>query len=181
MEMFYAKDRREWRAWLRKHGSSCQEIWLVYYKKGSGKPRVPYDHAVEEALCYGWIDGMVRRLDEQRYLQRFTPRCPGSEWAPSNLKRMKRLIAAGRVTRAGLKVYNVARKTTPPLPTQMPRELEKIFKAQAEAWRNYQGFPPYYRRLTTGWVASAKKEETRRKRLEKLIDLSARNERIKLM
>ena len=181
METLYVKDRREWRAWLRKHGATCQEIWLVYCKKNSGKPSVPYDHAVEEALCYGWIDGQTRALDDLRYLPRFTPRRPGSNWAPSNLKRVKRLIAEGRMTRAGLKVFNVPRKTAPPLPTQMPRELEKFFKTQAEAWSNSRGFPPYYRRMTAGWVASAKRDETRRKRLDKLIAFSARNERIKFM
>ena len=182
MQTFYAKDRRQWRAWLEKNHGKCAEIWLVYYKKDSGKPRVPYDEAVEEALCFGWIDGKIKKLDQARFAQRFTPRQQRSPWNQTNIQRAERLIAAGKMAAAGLAAFQPERRRDYlPLPTELPKELEARFRKQPAAWKNFQNFPPYYRRAMSGWVASAKKEETRLSRLEKLIELSARNERIKLM
>jgi uncharacterized protein YdeI (YjbR/CyaY-like superfamily) len=182
METVHAKDRREWRAWLQKNHGKLSEIWLIYYKKDSGRPRVPYEDAVEEALCFGWIDGKIKKLDEDRFAQRFTPRTLRSPWNQANIQRAERLIAEGKMTAAGLAAFKSdKRRETPVLPTEMPKELEAKFRKQTAAWKNYQNFPPYYRRMTAGWVASAKKEETRLGRLEKLIEFSARNERIKFM
>jgi uncharacterized protein YdeI (YjbR/CyaY-like superfamily) len=182
METVFAKDRAEWRRWLAKNHARCNEIWLAFYKKASGKPTVSYDHAVEEALCFGWVDGLKKKLDDECYVYRFTPRKPKSQWSKSNLQRVERLIAEGKMMQAGLKAYNAEdRRETEPLPTEMPKVLEEKFRKQRAAWANYQKFPPGYRRLTAGWVASAKKEETQIKRLEKLIELSARNDRIEFM
>ena len=182
MKTVYAKDRRQWRAWLEKNHARCDEIWLIYYKKDSGKPRVPYEEAVEEALCFGWIDGKIKKIDESRFAQRFTPRTARSPWNQSNIRRAERLITEGNMTPAGLAAFqSKLRRETPVLPTEMPNELEARFRKQAAAWKNYQNFPPYYRRITAGWVATAKKEETRMRRLEKLIEVSARNERINFM
>src|SRR5579864_405114 len=182
MKTVYAKDRREWRTWLRKNHDKCDEIWLVYYKNESGKPRVPYEEAVEEALCFGWIDGKIKKVDQARFAQRFTPRRPRSSWNETNIQRAERLIAEGKMTPAGLAAFqSEQRRETAVLPTEMPHELEAKFRAQTTAWNNYRNFPPYYRRMTAGWVASAKKEATRLGRLEKLIDFSARNEQIKFM
>jgi uncharacterized protein YdeI (YjbR/CyaY-like superfamily) len=182
MKTVYAKDRREWRAWLQKNHDKCDEIWLVYYKKDSGQPRVPYEDAVEEALCFGWIDTKIKKVDEARFAQRFTPRRPRSPWNKANIERAERLIAEGKMTPAGLAAFNSEqRRETAVLPSEMQKELEAKFRKQSAAWKNYEKFPPYYRRMTAGWVASAKKEETRLGRLEKLIEFSARNERIKFM
>lgn len=182
MNTLRAKGRREWRAWLEKNHGKCSEIWLVYYKKSSGKPRIPYEDAVEEALCFGWIDGKTRRIDEACYAQRFTPRRPRSSWNRANIKRAERLIAEGKMAAAGLVAFHSEkRRDTPAMPTEMPKEFEARFQRQSAAWKNFQNFPPYYRRMTSGWVASAKKEETRLSRLSKLIEFSARNERIKYM
>jgi len=182
VETVFAKDRAEWRRWLTKNFARRDEIWLVFYKKAAGKTSVSYDHAVEEALCFGWIDGMKKRLDEECYAFRFTPRKPASQWSKSNLQRVERLIAARKMMPAGLKAYNSGeRREVPVLPTEIPKDLEARFRKQRTAWTNYEKFPPGYRRLTAGWVASAKKEETRTKRLEKLIEFSARNERIEFM
>ena len=182
METYYAKDRRQWRAWLEKNHNRSAEIWLIYYKKDSGKPRVPYEEAVEEALCFGWIDGKVRRIDEACYAQRFTPRQQRSPWTRTNIQRVERLIAAGKMAAPGLAAFQPERRREyPPMPKELPKELEARFRKQSVAWKNFQNFPPYYRRVISGWVASAKKEETRLSRLEKLIEFSARNERIKLM
>ena len=182
METVFARDRTEWRRWLKKNAAHCDEIWLVYYKKASDKPTVSYDHAVEEALCFGWIDGMIKKLDEESYAQRFTPRKAKSAWSKSNLERVERMIAEGKMTPAGLKVYHAAdRREVATRPSALPKGLEGKFREQHAAWENFEKFPPGYRRMTAGWVASAKKEETQIKRLEKLIEFSARNERIEFM
>jgi uncharacterized protein YdeI (YjbR/CyaY-like superfamily) len=178
----YVKDRREWRNWLHKNAAKCEEIWLVYYKKDSGQSGISYEDAVQEAVCFGWIDGKIQKLDELRYARRFTPRKPNSRWSASNIRRVEQLNAAGKMTAAGLASFSSAhRLQTPSMPARMPKELEAHFKKQSVAWENFKTFPPHYRRLTTAWVASAKKNETRLKRLQKLIDFSARKERIQFM
>ena len=182
METVFAKDRAKWRRWLAKNFSRSEEIWLVFYRKDSGKQTVSYDHAVEEALCFGWIDGMKKKVNEECYAFRFTPRKAKSPWSKSNLLRVERLMAEGKMMPAGLKAYNSDnRREVPPMPTELPKALEETFRKQRAAWANYEKFPPGYRRVTAGWVASAKKEETQIKRLEKLIDYSARNDRIEFM
>lgn len=182
METVFAKDRAEWRRWLAKNHVRSVEIWLGFYKKASGKQTVSYEEAVEEALCFGWVDGMKKKLDEECFAFRFTPRKAKSGWSKSNLERVDRLIAQGKMMPAGLAAYNSGdRREVPPMPTEFPKMLEEKFRKQRAAWNNYERFPPGYRRMTAGWVASAKKEETRLKRLAKLIELSARNERIEFM
>jgi uncharacterized protein YdeI (YjbR/CyaY-like superfamily) len=182
MDTLSVKDRQEWRSWLRKNAAKREEIWLVYYKKASDQSGISYEDSVEEALCFGWIDGKIQKIDELRYGRRFTPRKPNSQWSKSNIRRVERLTAEGKMTAAGLASSSAAHRVqTTPMPTRLPKELEARFKKQSVAWDNFQSFPPHYRRLTSGWVASAKKEETRLKRLEKLIEFSARNERIQFM
>jgi uncharacterized protein YdeI (YjbR/CyaY-like superfamily) len=182
VETVFAKDRSEWRRWLDKNSARCDEIWLVFYKKASGKQTVSYNHAVEEALCFGWVDGLKKGLDAECYAFRFTPRKAKSPWSKSNIERVERLIAEGKMMPAGLKAHHSTdRRDVTPLPVQMPTEFEDRFRKHRAAWANYEKFPPGYRRMTAGWVASAKKEETRLKRLEKLMEYSARNERIEFM
>jgi len=179
VKTFYIKDRKQWRSWLAKNGTCVKEIWLIYPKKHSGEVRIPYDDAVEEALCFGWIDGTTGRLDGDRYVQRFTPGRPNSRWSAINIRRRK-LIAAGRMTPAGMEAFRPERKIEAH-PTVLPKNLETAFRGRVKAWENYQRFPPFYRRMTVAWVASAKKEETRAKRLGKLMEFSERKERIKFM
>lgn len=182
MKTLYVKDRDGWRKWLEKNGASASEIWLIYYKKDSGKPRISYDAAVEEALCFGWIDSTAKRLDVERYAQRFTPRKPASNWSASNIERVERLIRDGRMTGAGLKAFRPGQKRdASDLPKRLPKDIEGRFRAQKRAWENFNAFPPSYRRLTIGWVASAKKDETRLKRLSQLIETAKNSERIKFM
>jgi uncharacterized protein YdeI (YjbR/CyaY-like superfamily) len=180
MKTLYVEDRGKWRAWLEANSQRATEVWLVYYKKDSGRPRVAYGDAVEEAICFGWIDSKIRKLDEARFAQLFTPRKPNSRWSASNITRAKRMIQEGKMTAAGLKVFDSGNQT-PALPTQLPAALEESFKGQTAAWENFQRFPPSYQRLTIGWVASAKQEETRMRRLRQLIAESAANQRIKFM
>jgi uncharacterized protein YdeI (YjbR/CyaY-like superfamily) len=182
MRTLYVKTRREWRAWLAKHATTSREIWLVYYKKDSAKPRIPYNDAVEEALCFGWIDSTTRKIDSERFAQRFTPRKPKSWWSAINIQRAKELIREKKMTAAGLAAFQ-SHKTmkVEAKPAELPKKLAKKFKAEPRAWENFNRFPPFYRHMTIGWVASAKKEETRFARLQKLIAFSVRNQRIKFM
>jgi uncharacterized protein YdeI (YjbR/CyaY-like superfamily) len=180
MKTLYVEDRSRWRAWLEANSAHAAEVWLVYYKKGTGRPRIAYADAVEEAICFGWIDGKIKKLDQARFAQLFTPRKPKSKWSSSNIARAKRMIKEGKITAAGLKVFD-PRNQTPALPTRLPGPLEEQFRRQETAWENFRCFPPSYQRMTIGWVASAKQEETQLRRLRQLIAESAANKRIKFM
>jgi uncharacterized protein YdeI (YjbR/CyaY-like superfamily) len=182
MNTLFLADRSEWRAWLEQNAKTSEGVWLLYYKKNSGKQRIAYNDAVEEALCFGWIDSKIKKVDEASFAQWFTPRKPKSQWAPSNIKRVKNLIKLGKMTQAGLDAFESHHsRRTQSLPTQLPRNLQEKFKRQVSAWTNFGQFPPSYRRMAIAWVASAKKEETQLKRLNQLIEFSAENKRIKFM
>jgi len=143
---------------------------------------VPYNEAVEEALCFGWIDSIVKSIDEHSYAQKFSRRKPQSKWALSNIERVRKMIAAGKMTAAGMEAFaGHESRMVSPQPTVLPETLEQKFKSSKAAWQNFCGFPPGYRRATIAWVASAKCAETQDKRLATLIETSARNERIKYM
>lgn len=187
MITLHVKDRHAWRAWLRKNAATSAGVWLVDLKKGSREKGVgsrgrcvAYAEAVEEALCFGWIDSTVRKLDALRYCRKFSPRNPRSRWSPSNIERARRMIAARKMTARGLAVFKPEQKTAPH-PTSLPAELKKRFRAHAAAWKNFEAFPPYYRRMCVAWVASATKQATQRTRLEKVMEFAARGERIKWM
>jgi len=176
----HVKGRREWRAWLARNGTSAAGIWVVLYKKETGRRTISYDELIEEALCFGWIDSIMRTVDATCYAQRFTPRKPDSKWSPSNVERVKRLQAAGQMTPAGLAAFATHRdRLLVPHPTALPPELEQEFRSHHRAWENFSACPPGYRRTTIGWVASAKKDETRRRRLAELMATAERGERIK--
>jgi len=169
----------ELRRWLEKKHASEQELWIGFYKKDSGKGGVSYAQALDEALCFGWIDGIRKRLDDASYTTRFTPRKPRSNWSNVNIVHVKRLNAAGRMAAAGLAafelrdpsrsgVYSFERDTaelTPP--------MRKRLEGNARARKYFDAQPPHYRRTTTWWVISAKREETRERRLDQLIARSA--------
>jgi uncharacterized protein YdeI (YjbR/CyaY-like superfamily) len=179
---YHPKNREAWRVWLKKHHRTASEIWCLFSKKHAATPSVSYDDAVEEALCFGWIDGVVRTIDADCYAQRFSPRKPGSSWSPSNIKRMKKMIVAGKVEPAGRAAFaGHQRRRTTPRPTKLPAALERHFRSDLRAWCNFQKFPAGYQRMTIGWVASAKQDRTRRRRLDQLITKSAHNERIKFI
>jgi uncharacterized protein YdeI (YjbR/CyaY-like superfamily) len=180
MKALYVEDRNKWRSWLEANSQRAPEVWLVYNKKATGRPRVAYAHAVEEAICFGWIDGKIKKLDEARFAQRFTPRNPKSKWSRTNIERARRMIREGKMTPAGLKVFNPGRPARS-LPTRLPAALEQEFRKQVTAWENFHRFPPSYRRMTIAWVASAVKDETQLRRLRRLIVQSAANKRIRFM
>ncbi len=180
MKSYYAKDCNQWLNWLTKHAAREKEVWLIYYKKHSRKPSITHEDAVRAAICYGWIDGVIRRLDAERTARRFSPRHPGSRWSALNIRRAQELIRSGEITPAGLAAFRPENKAATP-PRRFSSKLSQIFKKNGTAWRNFQLFPAYYRRLSAGWVESAKKPETRMKRLQQLINFSAANQIIDFM
>jgi uncharacterized protein YdeI (YjbR/CyaY-like superfamily) len=180
METLYVKERSQWRAWLEANSQQATEVWLVFYKKDTGRPQIPYADAVEEAICFGWIEGKIKNLDQARFARLFTPRKPKSTWSRINIERARRMIREGKMTAAGSKVFD-PRNQTPALPTKLPASLHEQFRNHETAWENFTRFPPSYQRMTIGWVASAKQEATRLRRLQQLIAESSRNQRIKFM
>jgi uncharacterized protein YdeI (YjbR/CyaY-like superfamily) len=170
--------RKAWRAWLKKHHAAKKEIWFTYFKKGSGKPSVPYAEAVEEALCFGWIDTTVKTLDTERYVQRFTPRKKGSNWSGPNLERVRRLIANGLMTPAGAvhlpdakqaKSFQEKHDWRTTAPTAAPKDLAAELKKNPRAAAFWKSLAPSYRRLYGRMIREAKKPETRASRVVQLM------------
>jgi uncharacterized protein YdeI (YjbR/CyaY-like superfamily) len=175
--------REAWRAWLQEHHDRESEIWFVFEKKHTGRPSVSYDDAVEEALCFGWIDGLVRRMDEDRYMQRFTPRKPGSQWSASNLKRYAKLREEGRLAPPGLASAPpenaeslLPRRWTPGDP--VPEYIEQELRRHAAAWAAFERLAPSHRKDYVRWIDEAKKDETRRKRLADAVPLLIANRKL---
>lgn len=174
--------RAEWRAWLAKYHDRESEIWLVYNKKQSGRPRVAYAEAVEEALCFGWIDGIAKPIDENRYAQRFTPRREKSSWSLLNRRRFARLVKEGRMTPAGSarRPKRSVASSRPPAANAVPRYIREALAANRVAQRSFDCLAPSYRRRYVRWIDSAKREETRQKRLREAISLLARKRKLGL-
>ena len=176
------KSQADWRAWLAANHDSSKEILLRLFKVHAAHRGLTYKQAVEEALCFGWIDGVVRRLDEDSFSQRYTPRRRGSIWSNINVGHVQRLIKEGRMTPAGLAAFEKrdAKRTGiyafENRPKALPPAMEKQIRANKKAWAYYQEQPPWYRRVTAFWILSAKKEETQQRRLYTLIERSARGE-----
>ena len=180
-------DRAAWRAWLKRNHRTCQRVWLVYYKKGSGKPSVSYNDAVEEALCFGWIDSTLRSIDKERYCQQFTPRRDVNNWSALNRRRLKKLIDAGLMTRAGLaKVHaDVLAMPVPkekvrakPAKVVVPPDLRAALKRNVATKENFEKFSPSYRRHYVAWIISAKRAETRTRRVATAVERLAQNRKL---
>jgi uncharacterized protein YdeI (YjbR/CyaY-like superfamily) len=180
----YFKTAAAFRAWLESHHATTAELWVGFYKKQSGRGGLSYKEAVDHALCYGWIDGLVRGVDEVSYAQRFTPRKARSHWSAVNRRRVTELRESGLMTPAGLKAFAADNNRTAPYsyeqpPATLSSAYTKQFRAQPLAWKHFTSQPPGYQRLATFWVMIAKKEETRARRLATLIADSAAGRRIK--
>ena len=172
----------EFRAWLEEHHAAETELLVGFYKKGSGKPSITWPESVDEALCYGWIDGVRRSLGDDAYTIRFTPRKKRSFWSNVNIRRAGELIAEGRMRPAGLVAFEARTGERSGVYSFEQKDQARVvfseaqarqFQADAKAWEFFQAQPPWYRRTATWWVISAKKEETRAKRLATLIADSA--------
>ena len=183
MDPVYFRSPDEFRAWLEDHHASVDELWVGYFKKGTGTPSMTWPESVDEALCFGWIDGLRRRVDDERYAIRFTPRRTGSTWSRVNLGRVEVLMAAGRMRPAGMAAYE-ARKpeasgySYEERPQELPEPYAAAFRERDEAaWSFFQAQSPSYRRLAIGWILDAKREATRWRRLEQIVEASAGGKR----
>ena len=175
-ETLYVTNRTDWQAWLEKNYDKKKEIWLIYYKKHTKKPCIPYDDAVEEALCFGWIDSTVKRIDDEKHVQRYTPRNLRSVWSPHNIKRVKKMIEQGKMTEAGLKKYEYGMKHNLQAPEtdkniSVPEDLQKALETEKKALENFTNLAPSYRIMYIYWIISEKKEETTKRRINKAVKL----------
>ncbi len=184
MKPKYFKTQSAWHQWLQRNHGRIKELWVGFYKKDSGIPSITYPESLDEALCFGWIDGIRKRVNDSSYTTRFTPRRKKSQWSAVNTRRVRELIRLGRMQPAGLKAF---RDRDPKKTEQRARQrqiakldagYEKKFRARGKAWAFFQSKPPSYQRLTIIWVMSAKMEETRLRRLETLMDCSERGQMI---
>ncbi|HEY8550866.1 MAG TPA: YdeI/OmpD-associated family protein [Vicinamibacterales bacterium] len=184
MDPIYFPSRLALRRWFEQHHATARELIVGYYKKHTGRAGLTYPESVDEALCFGWIDGVRHTVDTDRYVNRFTPRRPGSHWSQVNIRRVEALIREGRMTPAGLaafearKANRTGRTSYEQRPERFDRATERTFRAHPEAWAFFQSQPPSYRRLAIWWVVSAIKPETRARRLETLIADSAAGRRL---
>ena len=168
----YVTNRKDWRKWLREHYKTEKEVWLVYYRKETGKPRIEYNSAVEEALCFGWIDSIVKSLDKERTAQRFSPRKPKSSYSPANKERLRKLLKQR-------KVIKEVRETLGDISEErfeIPEDILKEIKANKEAWKHFQEFSDAYKRIRIGFIDGARKRpEEFKKRLRYFIKMTEKN------
>jgi uncharacterized protein YdeI (YjbR/CyaY-like superfamily) len=173
----------QWRVWLEKHHDSETEIWLVFYKLHTGRKSPAYEETVEEALCFGWVDSLVRRLDDDRFARKFTPRNADSRWSPSNIRRYAELQRRGRLTPAGQARPPTSRIAVAPArratPTPPPY-IERAFRSAPKAWKEFEKLAPSHRRAFIGWIDAAKREETKQRRLKESIAKLEAGERLGL-
>lgn len=182
----YVTNRTQWRSWLAKHHRSAKEIWLVYYKVKSGKPRIPYNDAVEEALCYGWIDSILKPIDEKCWAQRYSPRRKNSLLSEMNKERVRRLVKAKKMTKFGLESIHHhmdkrSEQSSKPHKLRkfiLPKDILKALKADSVVWKNFQKFPESYKHIRVGWIdASRHRPEIMSVRLQYFIRMTAKNKR----
>ena len=175
------RTREQWRQWLRKHHASSQGIWLVRHKQHTNVKSMPYEDVVREALCFGWIDSLVKRLDDDRYAIKVTPRKPTSKWSDINRRRWRELEAAGQLAAPG-RAAAPTTNTYQPRPTipALPAYIAKAFKTNAGAWQHFQALAPTHRRNFVVWIHMAKRPETRERRIRESIALLAAGKKLGL-
>jgi len=180
----YFKNRNQWRAWLEKNHNKYNEVWLIHYKKNSDKKSVNHFDAVEEALCFGWIDSKLKKIDEESFILKYSPRKSKSVWSKINKEKAEELIASGKMTRAGLDKIEEAKKQglwdtayTNLVKDRLPSDLKEALMKKSVAWHNFQKFANSYRNMYIGWVKSAKTKETRKKRIDEVVKRSLQNKK----
>ena len=170
-DLLEVSSRAAWRRWLRKNHGSAKEAWLVYFRKGSGKERVTYNDAVEEALCFGWIDSNVRSVDSERFAQRFSPRNPKTPYSPANQERLRNLLAAGKISRSVL--ATLPKMKEPRL--IVAKDILQTIKSNPGAWKNYRKLSPAYKRIRIGFIEGARNRPAEfQKRLSYFIKMTAK-------
>lgn len=183
MEAKFFASQSEFRDWLSKNHDKVDELWVGYYKKATGIASITWPESVDEALCHGWIDGLRKSIDKKRYRIRFTPRRPHSNWSDVNVKRVAELKKLGKMKPAGLRAFENRKQRTTPYSYErddvaLSKEFEEELRSNDKAWAYFHALAPSYKKMSIHWVMSAKREETRRRRLGILIDSSAKGEKI---
>lgn len=183
MIIFHPRNLTEWHTWLVENHQICNEVWLLFYKPASGKPSVHYEEAVEEALCFGWVDSLIKGRDEESHLRKFTPRKTGSKWSEVNTRRAQRMVAQGRMTPAGQVFFDEARCNTAPSGASRKEQMEVwrdelLERLPEDVKEKYVTLSPSMQRQYAGWVMSAKGEATRAKRQAELEGVLLRGEKL---
>ncbi len=177
----HVTSRRQWRSWLTRHHTSSPGVWLVFFKAHTGEKSIPYEEMVREALCVGWIDSLVKRLDASRYAIKVTPRKPTSKWSDINRKRWAELKASGLLKPAGLAAAPTNNTYAPrPIIPQLPVYIAKALKTNSGAWKFFRALAPTYRRDFVVWIHIAKRPETRARRIRESIELLAAGKKLGL-
>lgn len=173
----YITDRKAFRSWLKKNHKTEKEIWLIYYKQHTGKLRIPYNDAVEEALCFGWIDSIVKKIDDEKFVQRFSPRKKNSVLSDMNRERIRRLIKHKKMTSAGLKaIEHTFKISVQDEKFTIPGDILKELKQDKIIWKNFQKFPESYKRIRIGWINGARKHpDIFRQRLRYFLKMTEKN------
>ncbi|MFB3853869.1 MAG: YdeI family protein [Vicinamibacterales bacterium] len=175
------RTRQEWRAWLAKNHASCPGIWLVRHKAHSGVESMPYEDVVREALCFGWIDSLIKRIDDDRYMIKVTPRRPDSKWSAINRRRWRELEASGLLAAPGLAAAPTEKRyADKPAVPELPSYIAEALQTKIEAWQHFQKLAPTYRRQFVMWIHTAKQAETRDRRLRESVALLAAGKRLGL-
>ncbi len=183
-EKLHVTNRDDWRTWLERHWDVKKGVWLIFYKRHTGKPSLSYDDAVEEALCFGWVDSIIKKLDDEKYARKFTPRKAESKWSELNKKRAERMVKEGKMAQVGLNKITEAKKSGEWFRSPLPKELApplyviEALAANKKARENFAKLAKSYKRQYIGWITSAKKQETRKKRLGEVIRLLEKNEKL---
>ncbi len=182
-EKLSRRTRVSWREWLKKNHRKKKEVWLIFPKKRTGRRAVSYDDAVEEAICFGWIDSIVKKIDDERYAQKFTPRGIKTSWSATNIRRAKKMIREKRMTSVGLDKFKRAKEASTAAFEKrraLSTELLGVLQGNSRALQNYFKLPPSLRRQYSGWIMSAKKEETRLRRLREMAGVLEKGKRLGL-
>ena len=187
MRQLYITNRDEWRDWLSENHAMEAGIWLVFYKKETSMPTIAYEAAVEEAICFGWIDSIIKKIDAVRYTRKFTPRSDKSNWSPLNKKRANKMIRQGRMTEIGLAKIKTAKKTglwdfdpRPRISLDVPPEFAKALDRNKKAKENFDKLAQTYRKHYIGWIAVAKRPETKKRRIAESIALLEKGQKLGL-
>jgi uncharacterized protein YdeI (YjbR/CyaY-like superfamily) len=183
----HVTNRNDWRAWLEKNHDAAKEVWLIYYKKHAGKPGILYEASVEEALCFGWVDSIIKRLDDDRCARKFTPRKGASAWSESNKKRAEKMIRKGRMTEVGMaKIIEARERGEWSRVREVSKELvvpsfiQKALAKNEKAHAFFGTLADTYKRQIVSWVSSAKREETKARRLTEVISLLEKSQKLGL-
>lgn len=188
MKQLYVKNRAEWRDWLSKHHDTATEMWLIFNKKETGQPSIDYGASVEEALCFGWIDSLIKKIDDTKYVRKFTPRNDDSIWSESNKKRVEKMIAQGKMTDTGRAKIEAARKNgmwdkkigRPTIPSEIPPEFAQALETHGTAKAFFYELSPTYQKQYITYISMAKRAETKERRIRESIEFLEKGEKLGL-